>query len=353
MAKLTGYISSDYINAANKLRGKAARRRIVAYVESYDDVLFWRMVLSQYENETRYFEVMLPSRNSLNKGKRQALVSLMRRGGGGNMIACVDADYDYLLQGSTPQSEFLLSNPYVVHTYAYAIENHQCYAPSLHNVCVMTTLNDHAIFDFEAYLTEYSRAIFPLFVWSVMLYKRNDYARFTISDFNRTVSIKHSRFQEMMENVKRVGNKARVRVHELQRTYKGLKEEYLQTKARLTELGVTQDNAYLYIQGHHLFDDIVAPTVQSVCEELRREREREIRKKSRHTIQLHNELSAYNNSLSETQAMLKKNMGYVTSPQYRQMLDRVEAMLSKVDAAPGNQENAKTTEAEKPSETNT
>ena len=57
---LTDYISSDYVNAANKLKGKKARRRIVAYVESYDDILFWRMALSQFEDETRYFEVMLP-----------------------------------------------------------------------------------------------------------------------------------------------------------------------------------------------------------------------------------------------------------------------------------------------------
>ena len=50
---LTDYISSDYVNAANKLKGKKARRRIVAYVESYDDILFWRMALSQFEDETR------------------------------------------------------------------------------------------------------------------------------------------------------------------------------------------------------------------------------------------------------------------------------------------------------------
>ena len=123
---LTDYISSDYVNAANKLKGKKARRRIVAYVESYDDILFWRMALSQFEDETRYFEVMLPSRTSLNKGKKQALLSIMKQGAGSNMMACVDADYDFLIQGETYQSDFMLSNPYVVHTYVYAIENYQC-----------------------------------------------------------------------------------------------------------------------------------------------------------------------------------------------------------------------------------
>ena len=88
-------ISSNYLSAANAIHGKRARRRIVAYVESYDDVLFWRTVLSEYENETRYFEVMLPTRNTLSKGKKKAIMSMLNEGGGRDMIACVDADYDY------------------------------------------------------------------------------------------------------------------------------------------------------------------------------------------------------------------------------------------------------------------
>ena len=107
-------LTSQYIASANRLQPKKARRKIVAYVESYDDVLFWRMVLSEYEDETRYFEVMLPTKGNLKKGKRQALLSLMTQSDdmtlsgadakhhrmkiGANMIACVDADYDFAEQ---------------------------------------------------------------------------------------------------------------------------------------------------------------------------------------------------------------------------------------------------------------
>ena len=44
------------------------------------------------------------------------------------MIACVDSDYDYLLQGATHTSRYIINNKYVFHTYAYAIENYQCYS---------------------------------------------------------------------------------------------------------------------------------------------------------------------------------------------------------------------------------
>ena len=106
MPKLT--ITSNYISAANALHGKKKKRRIVAYVESYDDVLFWRTVLSDFEDEHRYFEVMLPTRKSLSKGKKKAIMSMLSNGGGENMIACVDADYDYLLQGRTETSKTVI-----------------------------------------------------------------------------------------------------------------------------------------------------------------------------------------------------------------------------------------------------
>ena len=94
--RLTENLSSLYIEAANSLRPKKARRKIVAYVESYDDISFWRALLADYEDNTRYFEVMLPSQDSLAKGKKTVLMNHLGKQLGENMIACVDSDYDYL-----------------------------------------------------------------------------------------------------------------------------------------------------------------------------------------------------------------------------------------------------------------
>jgi hypothetical protein len=75
--RLTDCITSQYIGAANRLNSKKARRRIVAYVESYDDIFFWRSVLTRFENEERYFEVLLPSRlEHLERGKKAAIMSI-------------------------------------------------------------------------------------------------------------------------------------------------------------------------------------------------------------------------------------------------------------------------------------
>ena len=131
----------------------------MAYVEAYDDVFFWRTVLSRFETPERYFEVMLPSRvGKLERGKKAAMMRLLSARVGRSMLACVDADYDFLTQGASETSRQMLQNPYVLHTYAYAIENLQCYAPTLRDVCVAVTLNDHMVFNIEEYLREYSQA---------------------------------------------------------------------------------------------------------------------------------------------------------------------------------------------------
>ena len=188
--RLQDHLSSGYIESANNLRSKKSKKRIVAYVESYDDVFFWRSILKKFENDEYYFEVMLPSRTSLSRGKKSALMNMLGPGLGEYMIACVDADYDWLLQGATEMSRIVCTNPYVIHTYAYAIENYQCYAPNLHTICVMSTLNDRVMIDLNAFMSEYSSIIWPLFVWNIWCYRYNNYSEFTMSDFCEVVTFR-------------------------------------------------------------------------------------------------------------------------------------------------------------------
>ena len=334
--RLRDNINNSYFEAANALTSKKARRRIVAYVESYDDIYFWRTVLSEFENDKRYFEVMLPSKMNLTRGKKSVLMNFIEERGergevrdvlGKDMIACVDADYDYLLQGRTAQSRKVLDSPYVFHTYVYAIENFQCYAPSLHNVCVSVTLNDHRIFDFRAYFQAFSEALFPLFVWSIMLYRNGNYNKFSISDFNRIADPGGFNVQHPEPSIANVKRKVNTKVNELQRQFPEAKEEYLATKDDIKALGVTAQTTYLYIQGHHLFDTVVAPIMSKVCNLLRQERQNEIYFAMAHRTQKRNEMTCYENSLQDIKVMLKKNNGYMTSEPFRRVQEDIRAYL--------------------------
>ena len=326
--RLKDNINSSYFEAANALKSKKARRRIVAYVESYDDIYFWRTVLSDFEDDKRYFEVMLPSKANLTRGKKSVLMNFLEGEPlGKDMIACVDADYDYLLQGRTQQSRRVLESPYVFHTYVYAIENYQCYAPSLHNVCVSVTLNDHRIFDFREYFSQLSEALFPLFVWSVMLYRNGNYSKFSISDFNRIGDPGGFSVYKPEPSIANVKRKVSTKIHELQRLFPDAKEEYLQTKDDIRSLGVTPQTTYLYMQGHHLFDTVVTPILSKVCNLLRQERQNEIYYAVAHKTQKRNEMTCYENSLQDIKVMLKKNSGYMVSEQFRQVQEDIRNYL--------------------------
>jgi hypothetical protein len=333
--RLRDNLNSSYFEAANALKSKQARRRIVAYVESYDDIYFWRTVLSNFEDQSRYFEVMLPSHRKLERGKKSVLMNFAGDHVGPDMIACVDADYDYMLQGSTQQSKKVLDSPYVFHTYAYAIENLQCYAPSLHDVCVAVTLNDHRIFDFEDYLRQYSEAVFPLFVWSVWAYRSGRHNHFSLTDFSRVIDPGRFNVFDPQPSIDHLRRKVGTKVHQLQKEFPGMKEEYLHTKELIKSLGVTPQTTYLYIQGHHLFDIVVSPILGKVCNRLRMERQEEISRTARHHMQKQNEMSCYEHSLQDIRQMLKKNTGYMLAEQYRQIQQDVARYFTKEQTSPG------------------
>ena len=327
--RLTDNINSQYFEAANGMTSKKARRKIVVYVESYDDVFFWRSVLGRFEDDTRQFDIMLPTRNQhLDRGKKAA-ISNMLNGLGRDMIACVDADYDYILQGSTPLSEQMLSSPYIFHTYVYAIENMQCYARGLHETCVMVTLNDHDIFDFPRFFSSYSRTIWPLFLWHVALMHRPKMSmHFDMSAFNKVVVLPAVRIHDPKSALASLRRKVQAKCYALESRFPKIKETLNDEALRLNALGITQDNTYLYIQGHHLFDAIAYPLVQTVCDQLRSEQENDIRDHARHSEQARTEMACYENSLGKVKMMMKKNTCYQFSPEFKKIIKDVEEFLS-------------------------
>ena len=329
MKRLKDNLTSSYLEAANCLNPKKQRKKIVAYVESYDDVFFWRTILSQFETDRFYFEIMLPTReNALERGKKAALMSALHGKTGQWLIACVDADYDYLIQGASETSRQILSSPYVFHTYAYAIENMQCYAPSLHDVCVAVTLNDRVIFDMQQYLEAFSRAIYPLFVWNIWYYRTGKYGQFTMTDFLRVIETGNFSMGEPGRVIAQVRNKVNKRCEQLRRHNPSATESYRQVEQSLRELGVTPETTYLYIQGHHLFDKVVVPMMNRVCDKLIRQRQAEIARQSVHGTQRRNELSCYNNSIENVIPMLKKNTGFFASEPYRRIKEDLTNALS-------------------------
>ena len=304
-------LTSSYFNAAHKLYSKTVRRRIVAYVESYDDVPFWRTLFEEFENDQYYFQVMLPSATSLAKGKKMVLMNTLNTSElGKSLIACVDSDYDFLMQGATSTSRKINRNNYIFQTYTYAIENHHCFAESLHEVCVQATLNDRKLIDFASFMQKYSRIAYPLFLWNIWFYRRHDTYTFPMSDFNLCVRLHDVSLRHPERSLEAMQRAVSAKLSEMETRFPQSVEEVKALGKELEQLGLTPDTTYLYIQGHHIMDNVVMKLLIPVCTALRREREQEIKKLAEHNEQFHNELTCYQNSQINVEIMLKKNSAY-------------------------------------------
>lgn len=323
-------LTSAYLDAARKLSPKRARRRIVAYVESYDDIAFWRTLLSEFENEERYFQVMLPSSTSLAKGKKMVLMNTLNTAElGRSLIACVDSDYDLLLQGATNVSRKINRNPYIFQTYGYAIENFHCFADSLHEVCVQATLNDRSILDFPAFLKRYSQIAYPLFLWNVWFYRQRDTHTFPMYDFNACVRLREVNVRHPYHSLDEMQQTVSAKLSELQARFPQYIDRVERLGKELERLGLTPDTTYLYIQGHHIMDCVVLKVLTPVCTVLRREREEEIKRLAEHNEQFRNELTGYENSQVNVSLMLKKNSGYKNLYLYQWLREDIEEFLGR------------------------
>lgn len=321
--RLVQNITSEYFEATSALQ---KRNRVMVYVEGYDDIPFWRAIFDEFETPDRRFEISTPARNDLAKGKKVVLQFAPQAGR--NLILCVDSDFDYLFGDLSSQSRMVNHTPFLLQTYTYAIENYLCYPPSLHSVCVRATKKDVHLFDFEEFMREYSRIIYPVFVWYAFAARVDRPTIFTLADFRNTVKINFINVEENGEDTlvwleKQVAKRLKF----LRAKHQRWLPEVEKFEAYLKERGAVPEETHLYMQGHTLMDNVVSVVVGTVCNALRKLAVRQIMGSSRQGLPLNNELSSYNNVLSDVDELLKINTGYRSCPLFAKLHGDIVRML--------------------------
>ncbi|MBN2916437.1 MAG: DUF4435 domain-containing protein, partial [Prevotella sp.] len=152
---------------------------------------------------------------------------------------------------------------------------------------------------------------------------------FDMAEFDKVIVLPSVRIQEPQQAINYLAKKVRAKLFQLERRFKKFKDELPDMIQYLNALGVNEHNAYLYIQGHHLFDLVVSPLVQSVCDTLRNVRENEIRDRAVHSEQARTEMACYENSLGKVKMMMKKNTFYQFSPEFQKIQRDVERFLER------------------------
>ncbi len=312
----------------SRLPVREGQRLVEVHVEGYDDVAFWREIFNEFENEKVIFEVSVPPRSDLAKGKR--VVMDMIPDSSPLLLLCVDSDFDYVFSGSTPQSQRVLNSPYLFHTYAYATENYLCWAPALHTVCTKATKNDTRIFDFERFLKEYSRIIYPAFAWYAWSASAGDEHIFKLIDFKNTVRLNYvevrdngaATLQWLRGNVER-------RLATLRHHYPQHVDEVNRFMKQICSDDVTPENTYLFMHGHTLLDNVVMPMLNAVCEKLKQMASDRIMTSAQRGIAFSNEVSNYRNALVNVRDTLVYNDIYKECPLYKRLHGDIAALMRK------------------------
>ena len=303
------------------------RHLVHVYVEGYEDVAFWRGIFDHFRNPYLRFEISVPNRDDLPKGKK-VLMSMIDKVDYEDVILCVDSDFDYLFDGATEQSREMLRADNMFHTYVYATENFLCYAPSLRNVCVKATKNDTRIFDFERFFAAYSTTIYPLFLWYAYSAQLSHESVFTLAEFKAAVRLGYVDIRQNGESTLAwLERNVERRNAALESENPHMVEEVKAFAEKLQKLGVERDNCYMFMHGHTLMDNVVLVVLSAVCEKLRQLSIAKINESKVEGVALKNELNNYTNTLRSIRDVLLDNENYTSSPLYKRLRDDIQAYL--------------------------
>ena len=316
----------DLLNLPQSLPIEDGKRVVRVFVEGYEDVAFWRGIFDHFTNPYLRFEISVPTRKDLPKGKK-VLLSMAEQASE-ELLLCMDSDFDYLFDDEDEVSQKIVESPYMFHTYTYATENYLCYAPSLHNVCVKAVKNDAYIFDFEQFMADYSRTIYPLFLWYVYSASRKTENVFPLADFKAAVRIGYLDIEQNGANtIAWLERNVARRLTSIEVDNPDMAREIPLFAERIAQKGVTPELSYLFMHGHTLMDNVVLPLLSGVCEKLRQISLSKIICSSKEGVALKNEMSNYTNSLRSIRDVLLDNENYTSSPLYKRLKSDIQRYI--------------------------
>ncbi len=236
--------------------------RAVVHLEGDADKIFWKPFFDRFlpEDSFRFLPYSKNENGNDTSGCEQCLKfkPYLNR----NFIICIDSDYRYLL--GEPDLD---ADHFVFQTYTYSIENHICHCEGLDDVCKSSCKFDNTIYDFKAFLENYSRIIYNLFIWHIALFRDNPTA-FDKDEFCSIINL--------VAIDRDVQNQSKVLMEELEHKIND-KINFLEAsfpdfdlnaeKNKYKKLGVTEENVYLYIRGHNLYSLCVS-LGKKVCDEI-------------------------------------------------------------------------------------
>lgn len=220
----------------------------IVRVESEDDIPFWQHVfsISRPGQKVKF----LPSETGSGPIARQRGKTVCMRYVGHlnkNFVICVDSDFD-----SFTRPGVLDKNKFIFQTYTYSFENHHCWIHSLQQYWASLSIND---FDFEVFLTELSHILYPVLIEMLTIkaarkktWNLTELCGIILSSQVNKKGRLDNNGQQLLNEIKsHLATWSKMQTHPTK-----VACDRMSTTA--VRLGLTKDTAYLYMQGHCIFD---------------------------------------------------------------------------------------------------
>lgn len=246
-------MDSRYYNLVAK-NLTAARRLwnvdVVARLEDSEDVMFWQTVFHAARPSVRvkFLPCSISNSGMRVTGKKNCLKYINELNE--HYVICVDSDFDNILHPG-----LLDVSKYILQTYAYSWENHYCWAESLHTRWESLGVND---FNFSEFVTALSETIYePLLL--LLTAKANGINKWSLDSMCSTILGTQPTQKTFFENNgKAYIEKIAQQLESWVESHDTLPEDSLANmRTTLTTLNITPTNAYLYMQGHCIYDLIL------------------------------------------------------------------------------------------------
>lgn len=216
------------------------------------DEMFWSHILKRVLPDLT-FKVFRYANYPTGEATGKSNVLAFKAFAGRDFILCVDSDYDYLLGKED------LAHPFVFQTYLYSIESYQCYAPSLLPI-FKQFLDLNADYDFVDLMERYSSIIYKLLVYSLFSMK-------TDGEFNADKCgsmIGFNRIKDLELALIELTQNVESQCLNWSTQYDSV-PEFVAFNTRISKLGLTEENAYLFIKGHDIKGKVVKRFLEAVA----------------------------------------------------------------------------------------
>jgi hypothetical protein len=239
-----------------KNRAKLKKCIAAIHLEADFDKFFWSKIFNHFLPQYSFDYITYSRTIDRNKatGSQTCLKYYLLGCLSKDFFICIDSDYRWLLQ----EKEIDI-NHFIFQTYTYSLENHYCYPPNINHALKKLGLHNN-IFDFEAFLPEYSQSLYQLFICHLLSMSKKD-GLFEACKFNKYIGIEEVKLKKeaLILDLRKKINK---RLIKLKKVYTPTERSEMEEKCK--QLGLNNTNAYFYFRGHNVFDQVVLKIMKAI-----------------------------------------------------------------------------------------